>query len=63
MALIKISDTVMINSNKIDSIEDKNGKTWVSVGSRSYTVAIPIKEFINKVAIAEQSEGKQHFAG
>lgn len=63
MALIKISDTVMINSNKIDSIEDKNGKTWVSVGSRSYTVDISTADFIKKVGIAEQSEGKQHFAG
>jgi hypothetical protein len=63
MALIKISDTVMINSNRIDSIEAKKDKTWVSVGNKSYTVDLPLKEFIRKVGIAEQSEGGQHFAG
>lgn len=63
MALIKISNTVFVKSDRIDSVEDKNGKTWVSVGSRSYTVDMPIADFIKKVGIAEQSEGKQHFAG
>ena len=63
MALIQISDNVMINPHRIDAIEAKKDKTWVSVGNKSYTVNMPIKEFIRKVGISEQSEGKQHFAG
>ena len=63
MALISISENVMINSSRIDSIEAKKDKTWVSVGNKSYTVDIPMNEFIRKVGIAEQSSGSQHFAG
>lgn len=62
MTLIKISDTVMINSNKIDVIESKGDKTWVSCGNKSYTVDININEFIKKIGTAEQSHGQQHFA-
>lgn len=63
MALIDISDTVTINSNRIDAIEAKKDKTWVSVGNKSYTIDMPIALFKKKVAIAEQSSGGQHFAG
>jgi hypothetical protein len=63
MALIQISDNVMINSTRIDAIEAKKDKTWVSVGSKSYTVDMPIKEFIRRIGVAEQSSGGQHFAG
>jgi uncharacterized protein YlzI (FlbEa/FlbD family) len=63
MALIQISDNVHINTLHIDSVEAKKDKTWVSVGSKSYTVDMTIREFLNKVAKAEQSSGSQHFAG
>lgn len=63
MALIDISDTVSINSKRIDSIEAKKDKTWVQVGNKSYTIDIPIKEFKKKIAMAEQSSGTQHFSG
>lgn len=63
MALIDISDNVTINSKRIDSIEAKGDKTWVSIGNKSYTIDIPIAVFRQKVALAEQSNGGQHFAG
>lgn len=63
MAFIDISDSVTINSNRIDAIEAKKDKTWVQVGNKSYTIDIPILEFKKKIAMAEQSSGKQHFAG
>ncbi len=63
MALIHVSDSVMINSKRIDAIEAKKDKTWVSCGGKSYTIDINIKEFLKKVAAAEQSSGQQHFAG
>ena len=63
MALIQISDNVMINSSRIDSIEAKKDKTWVSVGNKSFTIDMPVSEFVRKVGIAEQSEGGQHWAG
>lgn len=63
MALIQISDSVLINSNRIDSIEAKKDKTWVSVGSKSYTIDMPLEAFKKKVAMAEQLSGQQHFAG
>lgn len=63
MALIQISDSVMINSKRIDCVEAKKNKTWVSIGNKSYTIDLPLAEFIRKVGISEQSEGKQHFAG
>lgn len=63
MALIAISDTVTINTTRIDAIEAKKDKTWVCLGNKSYTVNMTIKEFIKKVGIAEQSSGAQHFAG
>ncbi len=63
MALLQISDAVHINTSRIDSIEAKKDKTWVQVGNRSYTVDLNLKDFLKKVAIAEQSSGGQHFAG
>lgn len=63
MALIDISETVTINSHRIDAIEAKKDKTWVSVGNKSYTVDMPIALFKKKVELAEQSSGSQHFAG
>lgn len=63
MALVKISDTIMINSDRIDSIEAKKDKTWVSCGGKSYTIDIPMTEFMKKLALEQQSSGKQHFAG
>lgn len=63
MALIPISDDVMINSNKIDSIESKKGKIWVQVGNKSYTIDMNMVDFLKKVSLAEQSNGGQHFAG
>lgn len=63
MALISISEKVMINSDRIDAIEAKGEKTWVSIGNKSYTIDIPIAEFINKIGKANQSSGGQHFAG
>lgn len=61
--MIVISDDVMINSQRIDSIEAKKDKTWVQVGNKSYTINIPIKDFLKKIAMAEQSSGSQHFSG
>ena len=63
MALIQISDSVIINSTRIDAIEAKKDKTWVSVGNKSYTIDMPLEAFKKKVAAAEQSSGHQHFAG
>ena len=63
MALFQISDVTYINTERIDSVEAKKDKTWVSVGNKSYTVDLPIREFIRKVGIANQNEGTQHFAG
>lgn len=63
MALIKISNSIFINSLRIDSIEAKKDKTWVSCGGKSYTIDIPLNDFMKKVAMAEQSSGGQHFAG
>ncbi len=63
MALIQISDSVIINSTRIDAIEAKKDKTWVSVGNKSYTIDMPLEAFTKKVAAAEQSSGQQHFAG
>lgn len=63
MALIKISDNILINSDRIDSIEAKKDKTWVSCGGRSYTLDVPLVEFMKKMALAQQSSGQQHFAG
>lgn len=63
MALIQISDTIAINSDKIDSIESKGEKIWISIGTKSYTIDIPISEFLKKIGTANQSSGGQHFAG
>jgi hypothetical protein len=63
MAFIQISNNVIINSTRIDAIEAKKDKTWVSVGNKSYTIDMPLASFTKKVAMAEQSSGAQHFAG
>lgn len=63
MALIQVSDSVFINSKRIDAVEAKKDKTWVSCGGKSYTVDMNIRDFIKKVGISEQSSGQQHFSG
>lgn len=63
MAWIIISDGVLINTNRINSIEPKKDKTWVSCGNKYYTIDMTVKEFVKKIGEAEQSSGQQHFAG
>lgn len=63
MALIKISDTVMVNSDRIDSIEAKKDKTWIWSGGRSYTIDIPFNDFMKKYTTTREYDGSQHFSG
>ena len=61
--LIKISDTAMINTDRIDSVEQKKDKTWVWIGGRSYTLDIPFQDFMKKYVTTREYDGSQHFAG
>ena len=61
--LIKISDTVMINSDRIDSVEEKKDKTWIWCGGRSYTMDISFQDFMKKYVSTREYDGSQHFAG
>ena len=63
MSLIRVSETVFINSEKISSLESKKDRVLVWVDGRSYTVGVPLKDFINQLGISNQSSGGQHFAG
>lgn len=63
MSLVKISDTVLINTDKISSVESRKDKVLVWVDGRSYTVDVPLKYFMTQFGMTQQSSGAQHFAG
>ena len=67
MNLIKISNNVLVNPDSISCVEQKviNKKTIVIiwVEGKSYTLDIPLMEFLNILDNINIVSGEQHFAG
>ena len=67
MNLIKVSDNVLINPDCISCIEQKKVNKQdviiVWVDGKSYTMEIPLQEFLVSLDNLEVSENKQIFGG
>ena len=67
MNLVKISQNVLVNPHCISCVEQKKIRdkqvviVWVE--SRSYTLDVPLKDFLNELDNLQVTSNGQHFAG
>ena len=67
MELVAISENVMINPEKIESLElrplNKNEQLIITVNGKSHFVKVGVKELLNKLKIIGIDASDQFFAG
>lgn len=70
MKLIPISNNILINPERISSIEQKEVRgskgtyvTYVCVNEKEYVLEIPLQEFMQKLEMADAEPTVQYFAG